>query len=123
MTEDRQEHPPRLINPVRVAGNRLGQRLVDCLVKPSQIIEVMFIRAWFAFPPKPKNAGPQGTVLGNHFIEIKTRADAADAVNRRSIFEPLTRFAPRASLAFGLARLLRDGLGGLHVANAGPEDS
>ena len=80
MTQDREEHLLRVIQILRVARNRFGERLVDRLVESRQIVDVGGRDLPVRFRPESDHAGAQGAVLGDHLFDRETAFSAASPV-------------------------------------------
>ena len=57
VAENRQKHPPGLIDAMRVAADGLGKGLVDGLVEACDVLKVVQIRSGHTIAPESKNAG------------------------------------------------------------------
>ncbi len=114
MAQHGQEHLPRPVRPLRVAVDRLSQRLVNRLVKPRQVDKVTQVRIGHALAPQPQHTRPQRPVLRHHRLQVKPRCHPLHRVpDRRPGHLQVRR--PRVALTLGLAALLQTGLRRLHV--------
>ena len=94
---------------LRITANRLGERLVDGLVEPGQVIEVAQVGIRGTFAPKTNHTCSKRPVLRNDREQVEPRAHSADRLHVGCLVHAVA-VLPGVTLAFGLVGLLRSGL-------------
>jgi len=122
VAEDREEHLPRLVDALRVTVYATGKRLIQRLVEACDVVNVVQVRLRKTFSPQAQRAGAQGAVFRDDFGDVKPPAHPIDTMQIRGVVEPVARRAAGTAVPFGLARLLLEALGVLHVARGSEQD-
>ncbi len=66
-----QQHLALALDLIRITANGVGQRLVNRLVEPGQVIHVEQVGGRIACASQPEHARPQGAVFRDHGPEIE----------------------------------------------------
>ena len=120
MAQDADEQLGRFFGLLCVACHGFGDRLVHRFIEPDQVTHVVLVVLSAACKrPEPDDAGPQGTVLGDHRVDRKAGDHACVGVGLGRCLKlslGLTAFTP------GFFFLCGSGLGLLQIVGNRRED-